>query len=219
VITKEQQDAIADYLAEHYIPAGFGIDPIVAINLALTGECTNKIPACMSEVVGRWIVVVQDAMPDDIRNGERWKALLPLAAGTGREHERERMDIILDWMWSVVLPDRQAVADARGFGDEWRTMCTERTEAAAKVVTGAVWVTNAGRAAADTADAAWAAARDAAKNAKRGTAEAVAWAAANAIAWAAAGAAGAAADAARAAAWERYDPCGLLERLIKVRRT
>ena len=34
---------------------------------------------------------------------------------------------MLDHMWSVTLPTMQPLADAKGFGDEWRRMTTERT--------------------------------------------------------------------------------------------
>ena len=95
-------------------------------------------------------------MPWEIRNSSGWKCLLPMAAGTGREREEERLALVMDWMWGTVLPDLQSVADQGGFGAEWRTMCVEKSK-----------------------DAAWAA-----------------------------GAAG------RDAAWERYDPVGLLERLV-----
>ena len=79
-----------------------------------------------SEVIGNWMLNIQDAMSDAMRNGADWRYLLPLAAGTGRDHEQQRIDIILDWMWDA-LALVQPTADEEGFGDEWRTMCTERT--------------------------------------------------------------------------------------------
>jgi hypothetical protein len=70
------------------LPSGLGTEEsacsIAAINLALTGELTDDIPDCMSEVIGRWIIPTQDAMPAELRNSPRWKSLLPLAAGTGQ---------------------------------------------------------------------------------------------------------------------------------------
>ena len=118
---------------------------------------------CTSKVVGQWMIVVQDAMPSEMRNSSGWKRLLPMAAGTGREREEERLALVMDWMWGTVLADLQGVADQGGFGAEWRTMCVEKSPEAAF------------------------AARDAA------------------------GAAG----AATRAAWGRYDPVGLLERLVQ----
>ena len=210
-ITTEQQQAIAAKLAGMTLPSGLGTEEaacsIAAINLALSGKLTDDIPDCMSKVIGKWIISVQDSMPDDMRNSDRWKSLLPRAAGTGRGKEKERLDIILDWMWGTVLPTLQPLADDRGFGTEWKRMTTERTESAAA---------EAARAATARAEAAaWAAARGAWAAAATDAAYA-AWEAA----WAAADAAEAAARAyagatARADTWQAFDPCGLLERLIE----
>ena len=148
-ITQEQTAAIAAKLEGMTLPSGLGDEhaacSIAAINLALTGRLTDEIPPCMSAVIGQWIIGVQDAMPHDMRNSARWKSLLPLAAGTGRDHEQERLALLLDWMWGTVLPSAQPIADQNGFGGEWLTMITKRTA----------------RAAAE-AEAAWAAARAAA---------------------------------------------------------
>ena len=180
--TIAQQNAISAYLQGRHIPAGLGTKEeacsIAAINLALTGELTDTIPACMSEVIGQWIIVVQDAMPDDMRNSQQWRELLPLAAGTGRAKEKERLDIIFAWMWDAVLPLLQTIADSNCFGVEWKTMCAEKTQAAAE----AAWAAEAARAA-RAAEAAWAA-----------------------------GAARAAAEA----AWDKFNPVDLLQRLVEV---
>lgn len=134
-ISKKQQNAIAKQFEGHHIIAGVGTAEqfcsVAGMNLALSGRLTDEIPECMSEVIGRWIIGVQDAMPDDMRNSEGWRALLPFAAGTGRAREAERLAIILDWMWEVTLPSIQPIADKYGFGTEWLTMTTERTSKAA----------------------------------------------------------------------------------------
>ena len=257
-ITEQQQQAIAARLEGMTLPSGLGTEEaacsIAAINLALTGKLTADIPDCMSEVIGRWIIPIQDAMPDEIRNSVRWKSLLPLAAGTGRGMERERFALITDWMWGTVLPALQPMAEYGGFGKEWLAMTTHRTADAAK----AAWT---------AADAAWSAAHEAAANAEWDAADAedemaaadvmaaadaagVAWdvadvavrvwgAARVATEWDAARARGypataavavpavaeAAAKAAQAVdaevdldpdAWTTFDPCDLLERLIRV---
>lgn len=154
-LTTEQQQTIADFLKGRHIPSGLGTEEhacsIAAINLALSGKLTDTIPDCMSPVIGRWIIGVQDAMPDEMRNSEAWRKLLPLAAGTGRDKEVERVSIILDWMWSTVLPTLTPIAEKYGFVSEWAHMLTERTSEAAR----------AARAAA--AEAAWAAAARAAR--------------------------------------------------------
>lgn len=115
MITPEQKQQISDYLKDRPISKGIGTREqacsIAAINLALTGELTDNIPDCMSEVIGRWIIVIQDTMPFDMRNSNEWRILLPEAAGTGREKESARMGIILDWMWETVLPTLKPIAD------------------------------------------------------------------------------------------------------------
>ena len=134
-LTDQQRAAIAAKLETMSLPSGLGDEhaacSIAAINLALSGRLTDDIPACMSEVIGKWIITVQDAMPDQMRNSSEWKSLLPLAAGTGREHEDKRLALILDWMWGTALPMLQPQADAGGYGPQWRAMCEERTSARA----------------------------------------------------------------------------------------
>ena len=223
---------IADFLATHRLASGLGTaeEPcsIAAINLALSGRLTDDIPACMSTVIGKWIIGVQDRMPDGLRNSPTWKALLPLAAGTGRDPalEQRRAALLLDWLWDDVLPQLQPLADANGFGNEWGAMLADQTATAAAAAEAARG------AAADSADsaadsAAWAAAW-AAEWAARAAARAAAaeWAAAE---WAAAAeraaaarASAAAADSAAAAAtaatddfWCRADPVDMLRRLVE----
>ncbi len=178
VWTQEADARLRDYLASHELADGIGTEEsacsVAAINLALTAKVTDTIPMCMSEVIGEWMIVVQDAMPSEMRNSSGWKCLLPMAAGTGREREDVRLALVMDWMWGTVLPDLQSVADQGGFGTEWRTMCMEESPGAAWAARHAAWAT-----------------RDAAR----------------AAAWAAG-------DAAWDAAWERYDPVGLLARLV-----
>jgi len=138
-ITPKQQQRIADLLSTMILPAGLGNEEnacsIAAINLALTGRLTDEVPDCMSEVIGRWIMATQDSMPAEMRNSLEWKRLLPLAAGTGRKCESERVALIVQWMWETVLPTIQPFADENGFGTEWRVMLQQRTTPAAAVAT------------------------------------------------------------------------------------
>jgi len=203
-LTAEQQAAIAAKVNSMTLPSGLGDErnacSIAAINLALTGQMTDVVPDCMSLVIGQWIIRVQDTMPYEMRNSKAWKDLLPLAAGTGRDYEPERLAIIMDWVWDTVLPHIQPTADACWFGGEWRAMCEERTPAAAEE---AAQAARAARA----VEAAWAA--EAAKAAK----------AAQAVR--AVEAARAAEEAALASgdpekAWKHFDPCGLLQKLVEV---
>ena len=225
-ITHKQQASIVKTLAGMQLPSGLGNShsacSIVAINLALSGEPTDNIPDCMSEVIGLWIIAAQDAMPDDVRNSKRWKSLLPLAAGTGRDDEQERLKIILSWMWEIVLPSLQPLADQQGFGQQWQQMTTERTvESALAAEAGAgAWSAALAAWSAEQAAVAWAAEAASAAGAARAAGAAEAALAALA-AWSAVAAAWATERAARAAAawadaWADFDPCGLLERLIKI---
>lgn len=190
LLTTEQQAKIEALVQQMELTKGVGTKEnacsIAAINLALTGELTDKIPDCMSEVIGKWIITIQDRMPDALRNSQEWKRLLPLAAGTGRDHEAKRLSIIMDWMWES-LKLAQPYADANGFGEEWAAMCVEKSHAAA--------------------NAAYSAACSAAAYAANAAAYA---------ANAAATAADAAADAAEAGAWQVINPPALLEKLINV---
>ena len=218
VWTQEADARLRDYLASHELVDGIGTEEsmcsIAAINLALTGMVTDTIPKCMSKIIGQWMMAIQDVMPGKIRNSSGWKCLLPMAAGTGREREEERLALIMDWMWGTVLPDVQSVADQGGFGAEWRTMCMEKSPDAAWAARAAAG--DAARAAGDAARAAKAAARAA----RAADTRAVGWAAraatraAVAVAWAAWASTWAATGAAGDAAWERYDPVGLLARLV-----
>lgn len=206
-ITEQQKQAILSWVETHGIPAGLGTAEaacsIASINLALTGELTDRIPDCMSLVIGKWISRVQDAMPADIRNGSEWKSLLPLAAGTGRQREKERGEVLMEWMWITVLPYLQGIADKRGFGEKWRAMCEQKTRIAAKEALAAA------DAVAD-ADADYAA--NAAANAAAYAADAVA----DADADYAAKSAVYAAYANRRGAWQHFNPCEVLRRLIEV---
>jgi hypothetical protein len=208
-LTPADEAKIADYLKGRHIPRGLGdreaACSIAAINIALSGRVTDMVPDCMSPVVGRWIISVQDRMPDEMRNSDTWRNLLPRAAGTGRDLEDERLAIILDWMVDVVLTDLQSFATDRGFGTEWAAMLSTprpwRGAAGAAWAAWAAWAAEAAGAA-GAAEAAWAAEAARAAGAARAAEAARAARAAEA------------ARAAGAAAWDRFDPCGLLERLI-----
>ena len=198
VWTDEADARLRAYLATpgRHIPTGLGTEDaacsVGAINLALTGELSGDVPGCMSRVIGHWIVVTQDKMPDAVRNSEGWRALLPLAAGTGREREAAHLRVVMNWMWSV-LARAQPVADEYGFGGAWRAMCEQRTKDAARA---------AARATGPASTVARATAYAAANAAASAAANAAAYAAANAAAKAAANAAAYAAAyaAAKAAA-------------------
>lgn len=110
-----QQNSIRDKVNAMRLTSGLGNKhaacSVAAINLALTGELTDKIPDCMSRAIGNWIISAQDAMPDSIRNSPEWKNLLPLAAGTGIEKEVTRLILTMDWLRTTVMPAMLEIAD------------------------------------------------------------------------------------------------------------
>jgi hypothetical protein len=212
-LTAEQLGAIAAKVGSMKLPRGMGDKrnacSIAAINLALSGRLTDAVPDCMSAVIGDWIIKVQDAMPHKMRNSKTWKGLLPLAAGTGRDHEKGRLAMVVDWLWTVVLPYLQPVADANGYGQEWRAMYELRTAGAAMQAAKAAKAAKAFDAVA-AADATWAViaagqSPRAADYAADGAAE---------VAEAAAKVVKKSGDPKKA--WAHFDPCGLLQKLIEV---
>ena len=226
MITTEQEIAIRDVLATMpELAVGVGTAEracsIAAINLALTGTLTDTVPDCMSRVIWRWIIGVQDRMPATIRDSRAWRDLLVLSAGTGREREAKRTALVMAWMWDA-LALVQPQADARGYGVAWATMLRERTVESARAAYAAAYAAAAAAASA-AADAAADADADAdasaaASAAADAAADADADADADAAAYAAAYAAAAAAAyaAAYADAWATIDPVGMLRRLIAV---
>ena len=216
---EEAKQKLIAYLDTHELPKGLGSEEaacsVAAINLALTGELKDDIPPCMSRVIGKWIIRIQDAMPADMRNSQEWKSLLPLAAGTGREHEheQERRKIIVNWLWETVMPYFLPNADRLGFGEEWREMLEKRDVVSVRKARDIARVVRDQKAYADAAaDAAAADAADAAADAADAAyAYAYAYAADAAYAYAA----DAAADAYKQY-WTAIDPCDLLRKLIEV---
>jgi len=170
--TDDMRTKLIAYLATHDLPSGLGDEhgacTLAAIRLAYDGKLNDEVIDCMSPALGRAAIQLQDAMPDDMRNSARYKALIPNMPGTGRKHEAERLAVLMDWMWTVVLPQLQPIADNGGFGAEWRRMCAEKTSAAAAAAAraaAAAYAAAARAAAAAYAAAAYAAAADAVRKA------------------------------------------------------
>jgi hypothetical protein len=61
--TQEHRAKLEEYLATHTLPSGVGTKEsacsLAAINLALSGELTDEIPDCMSDVLGTAAMVLQ----------------------------------------------------------------------------------------------------------------------------------------------------------------
>lgn len=209
--TDDMRAKLIAYLETHDLPSGLGDEEsactLAAIRLAYDGKLNDDVIDCMSPVLGEAAMTLQDAMPNGMRNSVRYKKLIPNMPGTGREREAERLVIIMDWMWTVVLPQLQPIADKGGFGVEWRHMCETKTVSADVAACADV-----ASAVADVAFAAASAAyADAAADAARAAADAAR--AVSAAARAAYADARAASAAAAYAFWEAVDPIGVLERM------
>lgn len=131
IYTNEHQKKIRKHIARHTISVGIGDGnsacTLATINLAISGLLTDDIPECMSSVLGSTVIVLQDAFTYELRNSDRYKKLIIDMPGTGKDQEEERLTIITDWMWEVVLPMLLPKAERNGFGKEWRTMLSEKT--------------------------------------------------------------------------------------------
>jgi hypothetical protein len=215
-------ETIAAQLARIELVHGVGRDKehactIAALNIALHGKLTDTRDACMSRVVHLWVIRVQDKMPVAMmqpgdEHGDRWRAAAPYIAGsaTTTEREKERVQLILDWMWNCLSHNFEKWVP-KAAHDAWRTMLKDRNATSARAARTAV------RAYAD--DAAYAAAGDAAAgDAAAYAGDAAAYAAADD----AADAAGAYAYAYAYAwsksldeVWRAADPARLLSELVK----
>jgi hypothetical protein len=199
--TDDMRAKLIAYLETHDLPSGLGDEEsactLAAIRLAYDGQLNDDVIDCMSPVLGKAAMRLQDVMPDEMRNSARYKALIPNMPGTGREREAERLDILIDWLRTVVLPQLQPTLLK---GGPAYAVAADAADAAYAVADAAYAV-----AAAVAADAAAAVAADAAA--------AVAADAADADADAADADADAARAAARKAFWEAVDPIGVLERM------
>ena len=131
--TPQAEDRLRAYLAcpGYIIPRGTGsreaASSMAAIYMALTGELANRPPKCMSYVIGRSIQLLQDEVPQQLRNHATWRNLLLLAARTDSGRESERLDILVRWVWETVLPTLDPVADKYDIGKSWRRAIVRRS--------------------------------------------------------------------------------------------
>lgn len=189
--------------------SGGGRCTIEEINFVLTGKLTDGPHPCISEVIRRWVIRTQDAMPHDMRNSHAWRDAAKGIAGSAATPavEKRRRDLITDWMWSALADEAVVSALPAKVKPSWQAMLRQRTAAAAHIT-------------ADTAYAAYADAAYAAASAAAHTDTVYIAhyfdAAASAAASAAAYVAHAAAADTDAAYWRRRDPAALLVRLIEV---
>jgi hypothetical protein len=171
---------------------------IAEINLVLTGTLSDDPHPCISEVIRRWVIAVQDAMPDELRNSPAWRSVAPLIAGTATDDERveqKRRDMIVAWMWDRLADEAVLAALPDAVRPTWDRMLAERTSSRAYAAyAAAAAIRAAGNAYVDATHAAYAHATptgpiDAVRAAARTTGDQQAY-------------------------WCRADPAGLLARLV-----
>lgn len=131
-ITPEQKQKYDALLAKMPALAGMiglldGQYSLISAYVALEGVITGDVPAFMSLPIGKWIVAIQDAMPPDIRDSERWRLLLFLAGETGRGYEKERNAVLMQWMWESVLPNVGGIIERYDMRADWSRMLSRRT--------------------------------------------------------------------------------------------
>ena len=135
------------------IPGSGEACTISEILLTLTGKLDDGPHPCICEVIRCWVIRIQDAMPDKIRNSMAWREAAAGIAGSaaGPEVTRRRVDFLLNWMWGA-LSDEAVLASIPGSAQPaWERMLTERTSATAHVAADAA--TRAADAATRAADA------------------------------------------------------------------
>lgn len=137
------QQKVADYLPELNLTHGRGSDEhnacsIAAINLALSGKLSDEPTPCMSLPIRAWVIAVQDAMPiwmmqPTDEHGDRWRAALPLVAGTINIPSAPIHAAVRDWMWQALggdlVPSWIPVQHTKYWGNTlyWRDRPSART--------------------------------------------------------------------------------------------
>ena len=136
--TDAMAEQLSDFLETHDLGVGLGMPEqpcsIAAVQMVLSGLRTDILPTCMSEVAGIYVRIIQDSVPDSVRNSTDWYDALIDIAGSGRDPDAEnvRLGLLLDWLYEDVLPLVQARADAGGYGLAWDELCAHRTSDAAR---------------------------------------------------------------------------------------
>ena len=112
---------------------------IGALNLALTGKPSHRIPDCVHEMIGDWIRFIQPAIPPHILNSPDWYSALLLAANSAPKpgfkpyvyllnlfHNDKRINVLNDWLWTDILPLLQPFATRYDFASEWQSMLAHK---------------------------------------------------------------------------------------------
>lgn len=183
---------------------------IAEIKLVLTGVLDDDPHPCISEVIRRWVVRVQDAMPFSTRNSLTWREAAVGIAGsaTGVDIEIKRRDLVVDWMWERLADVAVVSLIAAKERPAWDRMLTERTYDAATKATPTASGNGVCSTAVYAASVAW----------DRTDSYTIADAAQDAQDAAAASVTVISGNTDTNTYWKRADPAGLLVRLINLSR-
>ena len=101
LLAAEDRDLMVRYLTNH-------------------GTVGDAVPRPMSAVIGRFVLETRWSIPDNLRHTTKWRKCLHAAVVSGRNHEPQRLSMLLDWLWTEALPLCQPVGgDAAGIGRRW----------------------------------------------------------------------------------------------------
>jgi hypothetical protein len=107
-VTEAQRENLRTAFTDPALRLGAGVGSaygarctIAEINLILTGKLHDGPHPCISEVVRRWTIRIQDAIPATIRNSPEWRTAAIGIAGSAStaEAEETRRAMLLAWMW------------------------------------------------------------------------------------------------------------------------
>lgn len=114
---------------------------ISEIVLTLTGELDDGPHPCISEVIRRWVIPIQDVMPDNIRNSNQWReAAIGIAGSASTEAvENRRHDFLLAWVWDA-LGDEAVLASIDAREPDVREACADEAICVAYVGDAATYV-------------------------------------------------------------------------------
>ena len=116
-------------MSDDYIEMG-AID-IIKTALGEEGECPEVIPPCISGVIARTIIILEDCMPDCQRTSPFWKETIMDAVHTGMGREKERNQTLLQWVFEKPIPVAQQIANGKNAGPAWKAMTEIRNPQAA----------------------------------------------------------------------------------------
>ncbi len=122
---------------------------ISEIVLTLTGKLDDGPHPFICDVIRRWVIRIQDAMPADIRNSVAWREAAIGIAGSAASPavQRKRRDFLLNWMWDALGDGAVLAGIPEAARPAWDLMLSERTADAAYAADAAAYAAYAAYAA------------------------------------------------------------------------